>query len=389
MYQVLSNLLSNACKFTHAGAIILEVKAQRAKSHNQQLIEFSVHDSGIGIEPELQQTIFDRFKQASAQISVNYGGTGLGLAIVKELVERMGGQIELKSKPGVGSTFSFALPLRLSERPVPSESARKTPPCPEQNLQFLHLLLVDDNHINLKLLEKLLKPFKCRTTLATNGLMAFSLAQQHRFDIILMDLRMPGIDGCEATRRIRTSPLSLNRDTPIIAVSASILPEERLSALQSGMNDFLHKPFTCRELLPLLTKYKPNHSSPASHALLQDASPASLEDATKAKSLADFPILKQISMGDPTFVRTMVEDFCSEGASALEKLSDALANKDWKTIKSLTHRLKPNLEIMGLPDLARRAEELETILHKGHGKISRIRTRAQLPVLHRSAQTGT
>lgn len=367
LYQVLSNLLSNACKFTHVGAIILEVKALHAASE-PQLIEFSVHDSGIGIEPEHQKTIFDRFRQAHTHPAENQGGTGLGLAIVKELVELMGGQIELKSKPRVGSTFSFALPLKLSGHPAGQDSGSEIQSCPEKNWPHLHMLLVDDNPINLKLLDQLLKPAKCRTTLATNGLMAFSLAQRQRFDIILMDLRMPGIDGCETTRRIRTSPLSKNRDTPIIAVSASILPEERQRALQSGMNDFLHKPFTCRELFPLIDKYKPQNPLPPVPPGSRGPSSTSFETAGLDSCTANLSILKQISQGDPSFVKTIVEDFCLEGASALEKLSDALSSKDWKTIQSLTHRLKPNLEIMGLPDLARRAEELETILQKGMDK---------------------
>jgi PAS domain S-box-containing protein len=253
--QVLTNLLSNAAKFTARGQITLEAKVEK-KSKDGLAIRFAVRDTGIGIPKAKQSEIFKSFAQADASITRKYGGTGLGLAITKRLLELQGSQICLKSKPGKGSEFYFVLNFRYDPKQQPGEPAlngRKSP-IETRDLSGMHVLIVEDNIINLKLTERFLQKWNARTDSAKNGLEGFQKIKDNpdTYDAVLMDLQMPVMDGYTATARIR----EINTQIPILALTASAMLEIQERVYASGMNDYITKPINAQELNVKLSKYR-------------------------------------------------------------------------------------------------------------------------------------
>ncbi len=237
--QVLHNLIGNAIKFTQHGCI--EVTARR----EGDLARIAIRDSGIGIAPEQQPLVFEAFTQADGSITRRFGGTGLGLTISNRLVQLMGGQMGLHSEPGVGSEFYFTLPLAPGV--VPTAAAPATPaPAPRGQL---HILLAEDNPISQRLALALLTREGHRVTLVLNGLEALAALEQDRFDLVLMDMQMQGMDGVEATRRIRASEVREGEHLPVIALTANAFSEDRERCLAVGMDGFVSKPIRREELL--------------------------------------------------------------------------------------------------------------------------------------------
>ncbi|MBI4905408.1 MAG: response regulator [Acidobacteria bacterium] len=238
--QVLSNLLSNAIKFTQTGGI--RVRALREETEPAISITFSVSDTGVGIPPAAEEHIFDKFTQADGSITRRYGGTGLGLSICRALVDLMGGSIHVQSTLGVGSTFSFSLPFStapamekqsVSSKPIP----RLTAPHP--------VLIVEDNRVNQKVTMALVRSLGLSADLAGDGEEGVKKCVQQKYSAVLMDIQMPGIDGFEATRRIRRSGCE---DLPIIALTAGVLASDRERAIVAGMDAFLCKPIDRQKL---------------------------------------------------------------------------------------------------------------------------------------------
>jgi len=233
--QVLTNLLDNAVKFTSQGGVTLSASLQR--EGERRMLHFAVSDTGIGIAPDRMPAIFEPFVQADASMNRRFGGTGLGTTICKQLVELMGGSLWAESTPGQGSTFHVTLPL-LAARDDTVRSAAAPVPLPP-----LHILAADDVPQNLEVLLLLLAKLGHTVTGANDGAMAAQLAAEARFDAILMDVQMPGVDGLEATRRIRAGEAAQGRGrTPIIAMTASVLERDREAAREAGMDGFTSKP---------------------------------------------------------------------------------------------------------------------------------------------------
>lgn len=248
--QVLTNLISNAVKFTTSGEI--EVLVRQSKVGDQRKLRISVRDSGIGITAEQMGAIFGRFTQADASVSRKYGGTGLGLAISRRIIEALGGEIDVESEPGRGSTFWFEVVMPEASDVVVDE--------PETGLavemgQSLRLLVVDDNAVNRELICALLEPFDIDIETANDGVEAVEAAARGPFDLILMDVQMPNMDGLAATRRIRAAEARDARRVPIIALTANILPEQITRCLEAGMDDHLGKPINPERLLSILSQW--------------------------------------------------------------------------------------------------------------------------------------
>ncbi|KAF1069666.1 MAG: Autoinducer 2 sensor kinase/phosphatase LuxQ [Pseudomonas citronellolis] len=247
--QILVNLLGNALKFTEEGGIRLEVRWQPLDNEVLWLV-CAVHDSGIGISPERLETMFDAFQQADSSTSRRYGGTGLGLAIARTLAERMGGTLRASSEEGLGSTFTLEIPL-------PFRLRRSTAEGNEEQLTMLaagqSILLVEDNPVNQTVIEAMLRSLGYRVTLVGDGAQAVRSAERERFDAILMDCRLPLLNGYEATRQIRAQP---GHDrVPIIALTANALQGDREACLAAGMDDYLAKPFKRAELQNILQRW--------------------------------------------------------------------------------------------------------------------------------------
>jgi len=241
--QILSNLLSNAVKFTEEGDICLEVQPE----DNRRSLHFKIKDTGIGIAEQNREKIFNKFSQVDTSTTRKYGGSGLGLSICKSLVEMMEGKIWFDSEPGAGTTFHILLDLEpVDKSTFGNESQQKIP----SNRESLSILLVEDNSDNQKLACKILEKQGFRVDVAADGNLALEAVRNQNYDLILMDIQMPGIDGFEATQMIRTYEKKSEQDpTPIIALTAHALQGYRDKCLQQGMDDYLTKPLKKNLLL--------------------------------------------------------------------------------------------------------------------------------------------
>jgi signal transduction histidine kinase/CheY-like chemotaxis protein len=267
--QVLYNLVGNGIKFTESGSVSLHLSSE---SHREStILHFEVADTGIGIPEDKIDNLFAPFSQVDGSTSRNYGGTGLGLAICSRLIEMMGGTIQVRSRSGVGSVFSFSIPVSTtsaleqtihpdpSKDPIPHgalprsvgpssprhtlESTILQPSHPQQPRRKFNVLIAEDNETNSQLLKVLLEQRSCDTTITTNGSDALAELRRNPFDLVFMDVEMPGLDGLEVTRRVRNLERSKNtRPTRIIGLSAHAFNEARDEAIKAGMDDYLTKP---------------------------------------------------------------------------------------------------------------------------------------------------
>ena len=240
--QVLLNFLSNAVKFTPQGSV--QVKTSWRPSNTRPLLRVEVSDTGPGIAPEAISRLFERFTQAEVSINRTHGGTGLGLPISKAIVELMGGRIGAESQPGEGSTFWFEVPAAAAEGGAGDTHEVD----PELAWPDLRVLMVDDTAVNRELVRLMLQPLGVVIEEAAGGADAVQAAMTRPFDLILMDVRMPGVDGLEATRVIRAAS-AFNRRTPILALTADVQPENAAACRGAGMDDVIAKPISPRELL--------------------------------------------------------------------------------------------------------------------------------------------
>jgi signal transduction histidine kinase/ActR/RegA family two-component response regulator len=252
--QVLLNLVGNALKFTHQGHVAVRARADALSGEGPFMLDLAVEDTGIGIAPEQQARVFEAFTQADTSTTRRYGGTGLGLTICSRLAELMGGTIGLESEFGKGSTFRLRLPAH-AERVAAPEPARAKPD-PERAFKAFsaRILLVEDNLENQALAVRLLQHFGCDVDSASDGREALSHVRDNKYDLVFMDCHMPNLSGYDATREIRKRERAGEHLT-IIALSASVLPEERQKCLDVGMDDYVAKPFTRRDLEYVLERW--------------------------------------------------------------------------------------------------------------------------------------
>jgi CheY-like chemotaxis protein len=249
--QILSNLLSNALKFTQKGSIHVILR-EVERSNNISRIEFLVRDTGIGIPGDKHEVIFDSFSQASPDTTRHYGGTGLGLAICKKLVELQGGKIYVESEPGKGSTFRFSLSFGIPEGAdkVPANEASES----YSGLEGKRILIAEDNKINFFVANKFLTGWGVNVTHAENGKIALEILEKENFDLVIMDLHMPVMDGIEATRVIRRSDDPRINTIPVVALTAAIMSESHDKIDDLVINDYVLKPFKPRDLFEKILK---------------------------------------------------------------------------------------------------------------------------------------
>jgi CheY-like chemotaxis protein len=243
---VVLNLISNAVKFTSSGEIILTAGLERHDAASYS-ITIEVRDTGIGIASEQLPRLFSSFNQADASISRRYGGTGLGLAISKRLVEMMGGEIQVESKPGEGAKFRFTILMGHAEEPAAPRTAL---PTTMSDAHHLKVLVAEDNLVNQKVVLMLLRKLGVNADLAADGAQAIAAVVANHYDLVLMDVQMPEVDGLAATREIRKRPL--HRQPVIIGLTAHATTEYRAICLDAGMNGYLTKPLDPDKLRDLI-----------------------------------------------------------------------------------------------------------------------------------------
>ena len=243
--QILLNLITNAIKFTENGEVKVAIKLLSINKH-VVFIYFEVSDTGIGIPEDKLEAVFESFSQGSVEINRKYGGTGLGLNIVKKLVEILGGKIKLESKMGHGTTFSFVLNFSIGDE-IPFSQEKKYDPT---KLADKKILLVEDNKINQMVISKMLENKKMICSIAETGEEGVELAKNKNYDLILMDIHLPGISGTTATENIRT----FDKETPIVALTAISLDENREMLLSFGMNEVITKPFNPEDFYRIIAE---------------------------------------------------------------------------------------------------------------------------------------
>ena len=253
--QVMMNLIGNAVKFTTNGSVRIKISCT-SQTQSAVNLRFEVRDTGIGIEPESIRSLFQEFVQADNSTTRRYGGTGLGLSISQRIVQQMGGKIGVESEPGKGSTFWFSVQLATEKKIQDLEKGTV-----ESEINFpegsenLRILIAEDNHVNQIIIAKMLKKFNLRCEVVPNGKKAVEALAKNHYDIVLMDCQMPEMDGYEATTYIRNSGKVLNREIPIIAITANAIKGDREKVLAHGMDDYISKPLDLVKVRAVLVKW--------------------------------------------------------------------------------------------------------------------------------------
>jgi len=362
LQQVLLNLMGNAIKFTDRGEVALHVRGEPASAGRWRLM-FSVQDTGVGIARTKLDSIFEAFAQEDSSITRRFGGTGLGLSISSRLVVAMGGHISVRSVLGQGSQFDFDVLVDAvavthganPAQPLQNVSAAPDHPNAQAASQALNILLVEDNKINQKLALVLLKRAGHQVTLADNGQIALDWLAKQRFDLVLMDMMMPVLDGLQATRLFRASEQGAR--TPIVAMTANVMPGDRERCLQAGMDDYLSKPISVAELNRVLTL-----SYTASCATEKVANGTAFGTPLAASEAADsgFDYTQALAQVDQEVLGIIAEAFVLQWPLEWQKLQQALAASDWRSVLQSAHTLKGVLALFG----ARPAVDLAAALEQ-------------------------
>jgi two-component system sensor histidine kinase TorS len=349
--QILLNLIGNGLKFTPQGKVALTVGRHRKDGGEMHELHFEVTDSGIGISPQDQEKLFEAFYQVAGARPAKHEGTGLGLAICKRLVSAMNGEIGIESWPGKGSRFWFTLPLLVGDPAaiVPQET---TLPKGDPALGCRKVLLVEDNEVNATVTRAFLEKMDHEVITVTSGEAAVDEAKAGGYDVVLMDISLPGIDGIEATRRIRQALAGAARPLPIVAMSAHVFQNEIAQHLDAGMDAFLGKPVSPERLAETLSEVL----LPDTRGVLQAGGDAGRQN----QILLDPDTLKDdvLILGTEK-TRRMIEAFCDAAPEHLAALSTAFEQEDWTRLAYLAHNLKGGAGSLGLLALEARSDRLE------------------------------
>lgn len=363
--QILVNLIGNAVKFSEHGQIIIRVYG-KVNADQKINLHFKVSDQGIGIDELKLEKIFDRFNQADDSITRNYGGTGLGLAIVRNLIQIQNGDITVKSEPGSGAEFDFFIPYTIADDQLSVAFHPAVLSIENMLSEPVRILVVDDNYMNQDLMKHLLSQWDFSFDIVSNGLEALHKMKELSYDMVLMDIQMPVMDGYTAAEQIRNE---LGSDVPIIAMTAHAMAGEREKCLSYGMNEYLSKPVSEENLHMMITRFvKPG-------AVVKPG----VVTQQRHYQYLDLGYVKEVSRGNISYEKKVTSQFIDFMPANLSALKDSLKNSDFKQISQVAHNLKTSVAIMGLmphvglildqlesfpehnPDLAMLIEELQEI----------------------------
>ena len=338
--QILVNLVGNALKFTEKGYVEVVV-TEMLETESDSLIKFSVIDTGIGIPKDKIDSIFESFNQASNETTRKYGGTGLGLTITRKLVELQGGKIAVESVVSKGSEFSFSLEYKKAQKRTANLTKLKNAAIDPDFLKDIKILLVEDNELNQLLAIKVFGKWGKEIDIADNGKIAIEKIENNPYDIILMDIQMPEMDGNELTHYIRTK-MGEKSTIPIIALTAHATLEEEKRCLQNGMNDYLSKPY---DFNVLLEKLYQNLNKNKGDTMRSIESP---KKEMSTEKLVNFKYLKDFSEGDDTFIKNMISIFLENTPETMAIILKSSKNDDIKTLKEEIHKLKSSISLLGI-----------------------------------------
>ncbi len=368
--QVVLNLVNNAVKFTEDGGVLVEVKAGPGQG-GDVVLEVAVSDTGIGIPPEKQEHIFNAFEQVDGSTTRRFGGTGLGLAISAQLVRLMGGEIEVMSRPSRGSTFRFTARLKPAPGGEQPESPGQAPSPQEGPSASLDILLVEDTPINQQVAMGMLRRLGHRVTLAENGAEALAALEERNFDLVLMDVQMPVMDGLEATAAIRRRERERGRGhVPIIAMTAHAMKEDRQRCLDAGMDGYLSKPIQLQGLADVIAEITGDQAGEAGAGVPSgQPAPAGWQ---KPRPLDQQSLLETFA-GDQELMLESIKIFRDDSRQRLQEIKAALENSDAQTLADQAHSLKGAVvyfEDGPFRELVARLEELARA-----GRLDQVRER--------------
>ncbi|NKB97258.1 MAG: response regulator [Pseudomonadales bacterium] len=371
LQQVLVNLVGNALKFTESGSVIVTADYVRHINEGQIELKFAVVDTGIGIEASQASRLFQSFEQAESSTTRRFGGTGLGLAISKELVEAMGGEIQVHSESDVGSTFNFTIVCELDKQIAPEDIRRPRRRAQSSVLHERHVLVAEDNPINQQLALEFLQRAGAHVDIAQTGQEAVAAAVDTTYDVILMDIHMPQTDGLEATQILRGQGIT----TPIIAVSADALSERKATALEAGCNDYITKPIDFDILMSAVEKVLPD-VQPQLRRRASDQNPEDSQvqtptpESLKRARLPGIDIALAIKNHNDN-VRLMVKlmgDFGGYYGDAGPNIREMIVNKEFEDAERLAHNLHGVAGSFGAQRLKEACKTLEKALEQREEK---------------------
>ncbi|WP_169807433.1 PAS domain-containing hybrid sensor histidine kinase/response regulator [Flavobacterium fryxellicola] len=357
LHQIILNLVSNAVKFTSKGKITVSVNLIH-EDVETVIIEFAVTDTGIGIPEDRMGKIFENFQQASSRTSRLYGGTGLGLAIVKQLIEPQGGTIRVQSTVGTGSTFSFTLSFQktTSDAEMGNEFIEL-----DTEIKNIKILVVEDIPLNQLLMKTLLDDFGFERDIAENGKIAIEKLKEKEYDVILMDLQMPEMNGFETTEYIRHT---LKSQIPIIALTADVTTVDLAKCKAVGMNDYLAKPVDDRLLYSKIIGLLKKTSLNAIHI----ESVNEEEITLKKEKYINLAYLKQRAKSNPVLMEEMINLYLTQTPAIIKTIKESLANKNWHLVSAAAHKMIPSFAIVGISpvfeNIAKQIQETATVLDK-------------------------
>lgn len=350
--QILLNLVSNSIKFTERGSIT--IRQELVESDDMKVtMRFTVTDTGIGIPADRLSNIFDSFTQASNETSRKYGGTGLGLTIVKQLAELHGGSVDVKSKPGEGSVFIVTLKYaRTPERILAQEVQHKTEH--DISLEGKRILLAEDNEMNQMLVKRVFEKWNFDLDIAANGKIAVDKLAAEHYDLILMDVQMPEMDGYETTRYIRTKLPPEKSNIPIIAMTAHAIVGEAEKCISAGMNDYISKPFNRNvlyEKMAALLKKQPvldvvAHESPGGN------------NQQRFQTI-DLTYLNDLAEGSEEFIQRMIRAFMLQTPQLIEQMKKGAAEQNWANVRAAAHKMKPSMDFIGIHSIKSVVADIE------------------------------
>ncbi len=366
--QVLLNLVTNALKFTPTGGVSVNVQCV-SRDDGEALLEFEVADTGIGIASDQLERIFESFTQARSDTTRQYGGTGLGLAIVRELVERQGGRVSVASEEGEGSKFTVRIPYEIAaDTNLPTIDEHEDHA--EHVLRGFRILVAEDNELNQLVTRSMLQEWGASVEIAENGRIAVEMVQSNSYDLVLMDIQMPEMDGCTSARYIRETLQVPATELPILALTASTLLERRDEVRAAGMNDFILKPFVPADLRARIL----DHLRIARPESAGAEATQSLEDAA-----VDMSFLRANTLGQEQLIPQMIDLFLQQTPSNIERMTRSFAEDRPAEVRATAHKLKSSAGMLGAARLKSVLEKIEDAvrdseLHNRENLIEEVRS---------------
>ncbi len=376
--QILNNLLGNALKFTNEGEISVNLD-YRKNEENSLIIDIQVQDSGIGIKSDKLQDIFHPFVQATSETTRKFGGTGLGLTICKNLIEMQGGEINVSSKLNEGTTFTFSIPYAKGDLSMLPDDNKED--LNFKDLESVKILVAEDVELNQFLIKHILEAWGCEVTIVGNGKEAVEKVRKQPFDLILMDIQMPEMDGISATKiirslstvekpvidksvitkKIRTLNVNDKSAIPIIALTANALKGDGQRYLNIGMNGYISKPYTEEKLFRVINEAIKTDDK-LRNRILPKSRPAEEKPVANSEKLYDMSMVDSIGKDDPEFVKNIISIFLDTMPINIQILQKAWEEKNYPQISTIAHKMKSSIDLLGINSIKFTIRKLENIV---------------------------